>query len=263
MKWIKELGRLFFPAQCPMCGRALNVQEKEICTACLMQLPYTHLHGESGNLLERIFWGKIPVQRVSAYLIYYHEDVSNQIVRRLKYQGRGRLGIVFGRMMATDLLGIGFFDGIDAIVPVPLHPKRLKERGYNQAERIAQGIAQISGIQIDNKAVKRSRNCQSQTSLNKNERLKNVEGAFSVEHPERYAHKHLLLVDDVMTTGATLCACAQAFQQCDGVQFSILTLAHGSSLTSIPHYLVDDDDDDDFSEMDIHLPHNQKQPIGM
>ena len=180
---------------------------------------------ERDNPVEKLFWGKIPLERATSYFLYHKGSNFRHILHLLKYEGRSDIGRTMGRFIAEEIAGSGFFDGIDAIVPVPLHPRKLRARGYNQSECLASGIADVTGIELDVQAVKRCVHSQTQTRKSAYERWENVAGIFRVDHPERYAGKHILLVDDVLTTGSTVTACADAFAGVEDLRISVLTLA--------------------------------------
>ena len=190
-----------------------------------MDMPRTNWHLEKDNPVEQQFWGKFPLERATSYFLYHKGSDFRHILHQLKYEGREDIGRTMGRFMAEEIRSSGFFDGVDFIVPVPLHPRKLRERGYNQSERLSEGIAEVTGITMDVRAVCRRVYSQTQTRKSAYERWENVAGIFEVEHPERYAGKHILLVDDVLTTGSTITACADAFAGVEGLRISVLTLA--------------------------------------
>ena len=142
----------------------------------------------------------------------------------MKYADQPKLGYWMGRQAVLDCRNETFFDGIDVIVPMPLHPRRLRERGYNQSEYIAKGISELTGIPIDTTHVTRTRNTPKQALQSGDERLHNVEGAFSVNHPEQMYHKHILVVDDLITTGETMRECLKAMKEFRGASFSVFAL---------------------------------------
>ncbi len=190
-----------------------------------MDMPRTNWHLEKDNPVEQQFWGKFPLERATSYFLYHKGSDFRHILHQLKYEGREDIGRTMGRFMAEEIRSSGFFDGVDFIVPVPLHPRKLRERGYNQSERLSEGIAEVTGITMDVRAVCRRVYSQTQTRKSAYERWENVAGIFEVEHPERYVGKHILLVDDVLTTGSTITACADAFAGVEGLRISVLTLA--------------------------------------
>ena len=240
--FLKKLQRLYheaidsiFPRRCLMCHTPLSQGESDICIRCYMSLPFTRWHGQHGNSMERIIWAQIPIQRANALLHYYGGDESRNIVLALKYRSRPRVGINFGRIMAADLSGTDFFDGIDAIVPIPLSQRRQCHRGYNQSELLAMGVSKTTGIEVLLNAVERIKNNPSQTHLTEEGRKENVKDIFHTINPAQIRGKHLLLIDDVLTTGATVLSCAQELVNAADVRISILTLfiagSHGSGPT--------------------------------
>jgi ComF family protein len=203
----------------------LPADEECICHKCNSELPRTNLHLQPDNRVEKMFWGKVPIVRATSYFYYHRGGDFRLIVHRMKYSGHKEYGQVLGRIMATELKESGFFDGIDSLVPVPLHPDKLKKRGYNQSEWLARGVSQVTGIPMMTDAVKRSLYTETQTRKTKVERWENVNGIFTLNTSVDLSGKHLLIIDDVLTTGATTTACADAFQQVPDIRISVLTLA--------------------------------------
>jgi ComF family protein len=221
--WIQSFIELIFPRLCLVCDASLTEKEKHVCFSCMKKMPRTYLY-EKGNLMEQSFWGRLPIERAAAYFSYQKDGVYKNIILYLKYKGVKEVGKVMGYYFAKELLKHDFFDGMDVIVPVPLHKRRLRKRGYNQSEWIAAGISEISGIPMDTTAVMRVVYTDTQTKKSRTERFLNVDKVFVSPCPERFAGKHILLIDDVFTTGSTLIACARAFEGVEGVRFSVLTL---------------------------------------
>lgn len=201
-----------------------------LCPSCLLRLPYTNIKGAEGNPIERLFWGSARVVRASATMIYQPGFEADRILHAIKYHDRPDLAIEMGRIMAQEHIGHGFFEGIDAIVPMPLHPKRQRERGYNQSERLAQGIAEVTGLPVVELA-RRIKDNTSQTTLNREERALNVKDIFVAdeEQLQKFSGSHILLVDDVITTGATSINCAKAFAG-TSLRISFLALAFAGRL---------------------------------
>ncbi len=243
-----------FSGRCVVCRKPLRPQERDICTCCLSQLPLTHLSDHEENILEKYFWGKIPVVHASALFIYYQGADSHMILRNLKYGHQPSVGITLGRVMATYLADTSFFDSVDAIVAVPLAGDRQRHRGYNQAECLAKGIQEITRLPIVSEGIVRHISNKSQTRLSHAERYQNVDGIFKVELPERFYGKHILLVDDVVTSTATLTSLARAFGEGHHTRFSILTLAMASSITETPYYRVDNREDMENREGEVYMP---------
>lgn len=223
--WLRSLYSLFFPRCCVVCGTPLMKGEEYICLRCNMDLPRTGFHLREENPVEKLLWGRIPVERATSYFFYNKGSDYRLALRALKYNGCKELGEVMGRSLASELLPTGFFEGVEVIVPIPLHRKKQKLRGYNQSEWIARGVAAVAGIPIDTTSVSREKNTATQTRKSIFERWENVEGTFVLHNPGQFVGKHVLLVDDVLTTGATTIACAAAFTGVDNIRFSVLTLA--------------------------------------
>ncbi len=208
MKIVSELLDLLFPRRCAVCGSRLLTEEKAVCAACTFGLPYTGFRGALSNPVERMFWGKFPLGRASAYMFYRRDTDSRNVVFWLKYYGHSEIGIEMGRRMAAELAGTDFFGGMDVIVPVPLSRRRIRRRGYNQSLMLARGISAVTGIPVNTRLLRRTVDNPSQTHRTRTERIDNVTGIFRAAAVERIRGRHILLVDDVVTTGATLTACA-------------------------------------------------------
>ena len=222
--WSRLLD-LISPRMCVVCGRRLSVTEEVICGTCNLHLPRTGFQQDPyENFMAKMFWGQIPVERVTA-LFYYepHAETAN-ILYELKYKNHPEIGEVMGRMMAKELQRSKFFDGIDAIIPIPLARKRERQRGYNQSHELAKGISEMTGLPIYNKVVSRTAFEGSQTSLGRWERNENVENVFELTNADAIRDKHLLIVDDVVTTGATIIACSKELCKAGGVRISVLSL---------------------------------------
>lgn len=230
--WLRGLAasgrdalRLFFPERCVVCGRRLTGTERCLCLPCFQSLPFTRLHGEQGNVVERLFWGKIPIERANAYLHYYAGTDSRNLFWSLKYYNRPQVGRYMGRAMAADLLDSDFFDGVDFLLPLPLSRRRQRRRGYNQSEELARGVSAVTGLPVDTTSVVRTVDNPTQTRLNARERQTNVQGIFSLQHPEALAGHHVLLIDDIVTTGASLLSCGRVVASAGAVRISVLALA--------------------------------------
>ena len=221
---------LISPRLCVVCSQRLTVSEETICSRCNFHLPRTGFGKTSyDNEMAKLFWHQIPIERAAA-LFYYeaHSETAN-IIYMLKYKSHPEIGEVMGRMTARELQTNGFFDGIDGIVPIPLAKKRLHQRGYNQSMEIARGVSEIIDLPIYNKVVRRNTFEGSQTSKGRWERNENVEKVFELIDSEAVHGKHLLIVDDVVTTGATVIACAKELCKAGNVKVSVLALGFAKS----------------------------------
>lgn len=227
--WTRLLD-LISPRLCVVCGCRLSVTEEVLCSKCNLHLPRTGFHRDPyENVLAKTFWGQIPIQRASALFYYEAHAETAAILYQLKYKNHPEIGTIMGRMLAREILNSGFFEDIDAIIPIPLARKRQRQRGYNQSMEIARGIHEVTGLPIYNKVVRRNIFEGSQTSRGRWERNENVENVFELVDGEQIRHKHLLIIDDVITTGATIIACVKTLCQINGVTVSVLALGFAKS----------------------------------
>ena len=230
ISFFSRLFDLISPRLCIVCGERLSVTEEVICGKCNLHLPRTGFQRDPReNVMTKMFWGRIPIERATA-LFYFeaHAETAN-ILYELKYKNHPEIGETMGRMMARELQRGDFFDGIDGIVPVPLAKRRERQRGYNQSMEIAKGVSEITNLPIYNKVVKRKTFNGSQTSKGRWERNENVENVFELLDGDSVRGKHLLIIDDVVTTGATVIACAKEISKAEGVRFSVLSLGFAKS----------------------------------
>lgn len=223
--FLTDLWELFFPRCCILCGSRLCHGENILCTRCLAELPRTGLHLRADNSVERNFWGKFAVERAASFLYYTKGGDVRRLLYELKYYGNKEAGEVMGRIMAAELLSSCFFEGVDWIIPVPLHPRKERRRGYNQSDCLARGISAVTGIPVSAEMLVRSRYTETQTRKGQYERWENVQNIFLCPSPRLLQNKHVLLVDDVLTTGATIVSCADALRRVPGLRISVLTLA--------------------------------------
>lgn len=210
MHILHDILNLFLPRTCPVCGRRLHADEALLCSYCSLIYDLGGVYDDyRDNPMTRSLFGQVMVERANAMFRFLPHGSLAQSVYDLKYHLRPDIGVSLGRRAVAEMGPKGFFDGIDAIVPVPLTPARQRWRGYNQAEMFARGISQLTGITVMNRVVRRAFFNKSQTQLNHNERLKNVENAFQLVNDAPIRGKHVLIVDDIFTTGATAIACAK------------------------------------------------------
>lgn len=240
MKALNSILSLFYPHTCPVCGKYLSENEQEqehlewICSDCLRKLPRTEqlwlrenstetsILDESSNLVRE---KKIlHLDKAAAYLFYEKGKPVQHLVHLMKYSERPQIGYYLARQAVLDTQDTDFFDNIDVIIPMPLHPKRLRERGYNQSEYIARGLSEITQIPVDTTHVLRTKNTPKQALQTGEGRKTNVENAFAVNHPEQMYHKHILVVDDLVTTGETMRSCLKAMKTFRGAKISVFSL---------------------------------------
>lgn len=220
-----SLMNIIAPRSCVMCGNRLVVGENVICSVCNSILPRTHYDTKPyDNEMARLLWGRVEVERVAALFYFKPQSDTSRIVYAFKYGNHPEYAEYMGRLAAKEMSRGGFFDGIDVIVPVPLARKRLRKRGYNQSLYIAKGIKEITDIPIVDNAVRRNTFTESQTHKSRWMRYENVEHAFELRNPGLLRGKHVLIVDDVMTTGSTILACAKELIKDGDVTISVFTL---------------------------------------
>ena len=222
---------LFLPRPCLSCGAHLVRGEEVLCTGCLLAMARTDFHARRGNMLEQAFWGRCQVERAAAFSVYNRGSRIRKLIHLLKYQGRQDVGRLLGRLYGSVLAGSGFMDEIDMIVPVPLDPARESRRGYNQSRCIADGLSEPGNIPVRSDILYRTGKSDSQTRSGRYERWENVEGLFAVRKPSEIHLRHLMLVDDVITTGSTIEACVNALHDAGEVRVSVVALAVAQKLT--------------------------------
>jgi ComF family protein len=222
----QSLLHLFFPYTCCGCGTDLLAEHTLFCIYCQASMPLTRFESFPGNPIEKIFWGRTEIQAATAHLYFTSGSAVQHSLHLLKYKGRKEIGIYFGQQMGKQLLQSHRFNDCEIIVPLPLFVDREKKRGYNQAALIAEGISQQLKIPMVQDAVFRVKKTETQTHKSRIQRWKNMQSIFQIRHPQKIYGRHVLLVDDVVTTGASLEACARSLLNTPGVRLSIACLAH-------------------------------------
>jgi len=224
--YLADFVSLLFPELCPACQASLVANEFIICSDCRYNLPYTNFHLQADNIVAQQFYGKIKVE--AAYALYYFTKggkVQN-LMHHFKYKGMQRIGNLLGNIAGTQLSQNPIFNTTDLIIPVPLHKKRLKERGYNQSARFAEGLAEKLHAVVEDNNLQRTVATATQTHKSRFARFENMQEVFMIKHPERLINKHVLLVDDIVTTGSTLEACGIELLKIPGLTLSIATIAY-------------------------------------
>lgn len=223
--WGRDLAGIIWPRTCEVCGRTLVDGEEMLCLHCLSGLPRTGLHRSDFNSIHQRLAGGARIERAGAFMVYRRQGEYSALIRRGKYNSRPDLLRGLTALYAAELKPDDFFDGIDVILPVPMHTLKRLRRGYNQSDIIAETLSRHTGIPVgDNLRARRGHSTQTRRSAF--DRYSNVKGLFTVDHPEELDGLHLLLVDDVITSGSTLLACAEAVARTTtGTRISILTLA--------------------------------------
>jgi ComF family protein len=229
MSYIPELLddfiSLLFPRLCYACGDHLLRNEKLICTECYVMIPRTNYHLEKNNPVEQLFWGRCIIEKAAALSFYNRDSRIRKLIHNLKYNGIREIGYELGKLYGLSLTRSDFLEGINMIIPVPLHPSKKRTRGFNQSELISDGLSEVTGLPVGRTLLERNSKTGTQTRRSRYERWLNVEGIFTVTAEEDVKGKHLLLVDDVITTGSTIESCANELLKIENVKVSVAALA--------------------------------------
>jgi ComF family protein len=226
MRLLKDLFYLFYPKLCVVCEDNLVENETTICTLCRHDLPLTNFLDYRENKVTQTFYGRILIEKAFSLLFYRKKGVTQKLIHDLKYKGNEEIGIFFGNWLGEILKENNEFKNIDFIIPVPLHPKKLRERGYNQVSKFGETVSKhLNIIYLENNLVRIS-STKTQTFKARFERFNNIETKFLLTNPSFFDNKNILLIDDVITTGATLEACAKEFLKSKNCTVSILTMGY-------------------------------------
>ena len=229
LREIKEsFLHLLFPHVCSGCGSDLISEESVLCMHCLANMPETNFHLHPNNPTEKKFWGRLPLVSATAQYYFTKESLMQHLMHQLKYKGDKELGKQLGRLMGNDLLASNRFNKIEALIPLPLFPAKEKRRGYNQATILCEGIAEVMNIEVFSDVITRTQHTETQTKKGRMERWINMEGKFELLQPEKIKNKHLLLVDDIITTGATLEACGQELMKAPNLKLSLAAFCYSN-----------------------------------
>lgn len=227
---LRAFLHLVFPHNCCCCGLDLPDDNEGICSGCMYLLPQTGYHLQAGNPVEQIFWGRVPLQHAAATCFFTKRSRVQQLLHAIKYHHRSDAGWQLGQWMGHQLLSAPWISEMDGILPMPLHERRQRERGYNQAALLSSGMSQVLGIPTYPDAIARKAETASQTRQQRSERWENMQQVFEVRDAAVLEGKHLLLVDDVVTTGATLEAMCLQLLQVSQVRLSVYCFAY-----TLPH----------------------------
>ena len=220
-----DFAAIFFPKECACCGCALKYQEKYICIACDFHLPYTNFHTYSDNDTARQLWGKVPIEEACSFMLLQKGSRVERLIYQIKYNNQPFLAEYLGYQYGLKLLESERYRGLSAIVPIPLHASKLRKRGYNQSSYFGQGLSRAMNIPLRDDVLKRQRATITQTGKDRLSRYENVEDIFVCRQLSQPLGEHVLLVDDVLTTGATIVSAALTLQESLGCKVSVATLA--------------------------------------
>lgn len=224
----EALLHLIFPHVCAGCGSDLLGKDNILCIDCISSLPETLFHLHANNPVEKLFWGRLPVTHATAQYYFVKESLMQRLMHAFKYRGNKDLGLFLGRLMGHQLAQSNRFSFVDAVVPLPLFASKESKRGFNQAAILCDGIAEVLGKPILKKTIVRTTHTESQTKKNRVQRWQNMEGRFLLKNESSINGKHILLIDDVVTTGATLEACGIELLKAEDIRLSIATLCFSS-----------------------------------
>ncbi|KRD11577.1 amidophosphoribosyltransferase [Flavobacterium sp. Root901] len=225
----KFLIDLFFPKVCSGCRSVLMTNETVLCTNCRHELPLTQYYLDSNNQAVKKFYGKIETEHVSAFVYFNKKGIVQELIHNLKYKGHEEIGTVLGNWYVEDLKELKLKTPFDAVIPVPLHPRKFRERGYNQVTTFGKALAEGLKIPYNDSILYRKKYSKTQSKKNLLGRSENIEDIFDSVFTEESSNKHFLIVDDVLTTGATLEACSRALLKIPGAKISIVCMAMANS----------------------------------
>jgi ComF family protein len=225
-EYFRHFLGLLYPNICLGCGNHLSASEEVLCIICENELPKTNFHSQPDNAIFKRMYNRMPIENATSLFYFDKGNKVQHLMHQLKYSGKTEIGNHLGIMLGNDLKNIDSYKSISVIIPIPLHERKLSKRGFNQSEHFASGIAKAMQISVLTNVVKRIEHTETQTGKNRYERWDNVKEAFQLMNTEDIKGKHILLVDDVITTGATLEACGQLLTEVPDVRLSIATIAH-------------------------------------
>jgi ComF family protein len=224
--YLADFVSLLFPELCVACRESLMANEHLICTGCRYNLPYTNFHLQPDNIVAQQFWGKIKLEGAYALFYFTKGGKIQNVLHQFKYKGVKQIGNLLGNIAGEQLIKSKVFNSVDLIIPVPLHKKRMLQRGYNQSACFAEGLSEKLNVVVEENNLVRLTATETQTHKSRFARFENMQEVFAIKNPERLMNKHVLLVDDVITTGSTLEACSVQLLKIPGLKLSIATIAY-------------------------------------
>ncbi|WP_062054028.1 ComF family protein [Aquimarina longa] len=222
---LRDLAYLFYPIHCAACNNPLHKNERILCTYCRHELPLGNFHNVNAKKIEKVFYGRIKIENATSLFIFHKDSLVQNLIHNLKYRGQEEIGEELGKWLGRELSQIRDYKSIDFIVPVPLHKKRLQERGYNQVEKFGIEIAKKLNAEYINSVLKKKSYTKKQSKRGRFNRWTNTVETFDTQNESLLINKHILLVDDIVTTGATIESCVNALKPISGIKISIATMA--------------------------------------
>ncbi|MFD1294903.1 ComF family protein [Lutibacter holmesii] len=226
MNFLKNIYELFYPELCLCCNKALTTNETVICLQCRHDLPLTNFTVEKDNLIEKSFYGRTQIEAATALFYFFKKGNIQNLLHHLKYKNQQQVGTLLGNWLGSELAKSTRFSTIDIIIPVPLHQKKLKTRGYNQVTTFGNSLSKTLNIPFQENVLSRISFTNTQTKKLRFNRWENVQELFFVANEKTLENKHILLIDDIITTGATLVACCTAFEKTKNIKISIACMAY-------------------------------------
>lgn len=222
---LTDLFDLFFPPACINCSELLQIKDKYLCFSCLSELPLTHFSCQAGNELETSFRGRIPVHAATSLFYFQKKGIVQKLIHELKYHHQPKIGSFLGQWLGEEMVASKRFELIDIVVPVPLHRDKERKRGYNQVHSFAKSLAIALKADLKLTLLEKSRSGQTQTLKNREQRMMREEQEYMLKDAMLLENKHVLLVDDTITTGATMKACADPLCHVSGLKLSLASMA--------------------------------------
>lgn len=226
MNFLKELLNVLFPELCIICEKPLTFNEEVLCTFCRVDLPFTYFSSEPNNIAERVFHGRVKLEAVTSLLFFRKKGKAQRLIHQLKYKNQQKIGELTALILAEEMKNNHRFDHLDGVIIVPMHPKKERLRGYNQVTTFGKTLARELNISFLEHVLVKSSFTTSQTIKSRIQRFQDFEGKFHLNDVKKLENKHILLVDDVITTGATLESCALELQKTNNIKISIATIAY-------------------------------------
>jgi len=222
---LRDLAYLFFPIHCAACDSPLYKNEKLLCTSCRHELPLGNFHNVNAKKIEKVFYGRVKIENATSLFVFHKDGLVQNLLHNLKYRGQEEIGVELGKWLGQELQQSTKYQDIDVVIPVPLHKRRMRERGYNQVEKFGIEIAKTLNAEYINCVLKKISYNKKQSKHERRNRWGNTVETFGTQKESLLINKHILLVDDIVTTGATIESCINVLKSIPGIKISIATMA--------------------------------------